>query len=60
MIRWTNLKNKKKVVYELYDYENDPKETVNIATKNKIVLQKLIKILDAYPSARSPVVRSNN
>ena len=60
MIRWTNLKNKNKVVYELYDYENDPKETVNIATKNKIVLQKLIKILDAYPSARSPVVRSNN
>jgi len=55
MVRWTNLKDKDNVVYELYDYKNDPDERINIANKNKDIVKKLLKKLDAYPTAKRPV-----
>ena len=34
MIRWTNLNDENNILYELYDYEKDPQEIVNISKKN--------------------------
>ena len=52
MIRWTNLKDKDNVVYELYDYKKDPDERINIANKNMGVVKKLLKKLNTYPPAK--------
>jgi iduronate 2-sulfatase len=52
MVKWTNMKDKSKVVYELYDYETDPNETVNIAKQNPAIIKKLLKILNSYPTAK--------
>ena len=55
MIRWTNLKNREKVEYELYDYNKDPEERVNIANKNKKIIKFFLKKLDSYPAAKDPI-----
>ena len=55
MIRWTNLKDRENIVYELYDYKKDPQERVNIAAENKAVVKKLLKKLDTYPPAKDPI-----
>ena len=55
MIRWTNLKNRENIVYELYDYKKDPQERVNIAAENKTIVKKLLKKLDTYPPAKDPI-----
>lgn len=53
MVRWTHLRDKnKEVVYELYDYENDPKETKNIAEENMDVVSELVGKLEKYPKAK--------
>ena len=52
MIRWTNLKDKDNVVYELYDYKKDPDERINIANKNMGIVKKLLKKLNTYPPAK--------
>lgn len=53
MIRWTHMKNiQKEVIYELYDYENDPKETKNIASEKSNVVNAMLLILDKYPKAK--------
>lgn len=55
MIRWTPIrKNKKEVLYELYDYDNDPKETKNIAKENPKMVSKMTQILKQYPKAKKP------
>lgn len=51
MVRWTNLDNKSEVIYELYDYQNDPGETKNIAKENRKIVNKLLAILKALPKA---------
>ena len=55
MIRWTNLKDRENIVYELYDYKKDPQERVNIAAENKTIVKKLLKKLDTYPPAKDPI-----
>jgi len=45
MIRWTNLKVKKNVVYELYDYVKDPEERVIIENQNKYISKKAYSFL---------------
>ena len=55
MIRWTNLKDRENIVYELYDYKKDPQERFNIAAENKAVVKKLLKKLDTYPPAKDPI-----
>ena len=52
MIRWTHLKEKNNTVYELYDYENDPQERINIAKKNQDVINRMSKILEHYPEPK--------
>ncbi|MCM5661799.1 sulfatase [Galbibacter mesophilus] len=52
MVRWTHQKNPKDVVYELYDFENDPLETNNIAESNQKQVKKMLKILEKYPKAK--------
>ncbi|MGQ1891322.1 sulfatase [Thermophagus sp. OGC60D27] len=52
MVRWTSLKDKDaEVLYELYDYENDPLETKNIAADNSAIVAELENILNTYPPA---------
>lgn len=53
MIRWTHMRDsKKEVLYELYDYENDPKETKNIAGEKPGILSEMVSILNEYPEAK--------
>lgn len=53
MIRWTPMrKNKKEVLYELYDYVNDAKETKNIAEEKPEVVSEMLAILEQYPEAK--------
>ncbi|MGS2737952.1 sulfatase [Sinomicrobium sp. M5D2P17] len=53
MIRWTPMRhNNKEVLYELYDYENDPKETRNIAPEKPDVISEMIETLEKYPEAK--------
>src|SRR5690606_28201193 len=55
MIRWTPMrKNKKEVLYELYDYVNDAKETKNIAEEKPKVVSDMLAILEQYPIAKKP------
>ncbi|WP_246581389.1 sulfatase [Echinicola shivajiensis] len=52
MVRWTHMKDKNKAVeYELYDYQDDPKETKNIATDEPNIVKELEAKLDKYPKA---------
>lgn len=53
MIRWTPMRdNEKEVLYELYDYKNDPKETKNIASENPNIVSEMTEILEQYPEAK--------
>ncbi|MGF1760110.1 sulfatase [Photobacterium sagamiensis] len=50
MVKWAiNKKKGTKYKYELYDYQNDPLETKNIAKENPEVVKELERILDAQP-----------
>ena len=55
MIRWTHLREKNNTIYELYDYENDPQERINIAKKNQDVINKMSEILEHYPEPKSMI-----
>ncbi len=52
MIRWTHLKEKNNTVYELYDYENDPLERINIAKINQDIISKISEVLERYPAPK--------
>lgn len=52
MVRWTNTKNSKTKIYELYDYINDPLETKNVANQNTAIVKQLETILNHYPTAK--------
>jgi len=54
MVRWTHIEDPTKdVLFELYDYKNDPMETENIAAKKKKIVAEHEKILNSYPKAKS-------
>ncbi|RNL91761.1 iduronate-2-sulfatase [Sinomicrobium pectinilyticum] len=56
MIRWTPVRNNgKEVLYELYDYDNDPGETKNIASEKPDVVAELTEILEKYPEAKKRI-----
>ena len=55
MVRWTNLKDKDKIEYELYDYKKDPEERTNIANERKKILNLFLKKLNSYPAAKKPI-----
>ena len=54
MVRWTNIQDvSKEVLYELYDYKNDPHETQNRAVKNPEKVKELEKLLNQHPKAKT-------
>ncbi len=58
LVAWSSLKDSAaEVVYELYDYQEDPLEKVNIYKKNTKVAKRLKAILASYPEAAAPVKR---
>lgn len=44
-------------VYELYDYEQDPLETQNLADKEKEVIKEMIQLLEQHPQAKAQFLR---
>ncbi len=52
MVRWTNMKTPSNVLYELYDYVQDPNETKNISNNQPEIVTRLLKILESYPKAK--------
>lgn len=52
MVEWKNREDSKDILYELYDYKNDPLETKNIADKEKKVLKSMQKILATHPEPK--------
>lgn len=53
MVRWTNMEDAaKKVLYELYDYQDDPHETKNLAADLHETVKELENILNLYPKAK--------
>ncbi|MDX1284926.1 MAG: sulfatase-like hydrolase/transferase, partial [Draconibacterium sp.] len=54
MVRWTHTQDKsKEVLYELYDYYNDPLETQNFAGTNPEKVAELEAILNTHPKAKT-------
>ncbi|WP_372650747.1 sulfatase [Draconibacterium sp.] len=54
MVRWTHIKDAtKEVLYELYDYNNDPHERQNLAAKNPGKVKELEEILNSHPKAKA-------
>ena len=43
-----------KAEYELYDYENDPLETQNLAPQHPDIVRRLVEKLRSHPPARPP------
>ncbi|MDD4777611.1 MAG: sulfatase [Fermentimonas sp.] len=52
LVEWKNRMNPSDVVYELYDYNNDPLETRNVADQNPEAVENLKKILLTHPEAK--------
>lgn len=46
--------------FELYDYENDPQETRNLASERPEIVKSLRELLDHHPEAVPPVERPQN
>lgn len=58
LIAWSSLRDPDaEAIYELYDYQNDPLETVNLYQKNTKVAKRLQAILASYPEPTAPVKR---
>lgn len=52
MVEWKRWNDPDDVVWELYDYHNDPLETRNIAQEQPEVLEQMKAILARHPEAR--------
>lgn len=53
MVRWTHMqRNDKEVLFELYDYQEDPLETKNIASEQPAIIERLVDVLEKYPEAK--------
>ena len=50
----------KDAIYELYDYQNDPLETKNIAATNSAALAEMKALLAKEPAAAPQVRRNRN
>lgn len=54
MVRWTKINDAEaEELYELYDYQEDPTELVNIAYKNETMIKALLETLNQYPEAKT-------
>ena len=54
MVEWKPLKATAPTEYELYDYQADPLEQINLATTKPKILEELKKILAQHPPAMKP------
>lgn len=53
MVRWTHTNDTSKdVLYELYDYQNDPQETKNWAAEKQDKVAELERLLNKHPKAK--------
>lgn len=53
MVRWTPMqRDDREVLYELYDYKEDPLETINMASDKPEVVEHLLEKLNKYPKAK--------
>jgi iduronate 2-sulfatase len=53
MVRWTHTKDaSKEILYELYDYKNDPHETQNHAAEMKDKVAELEELLNTHPKPK--------
>jgi len=58
MVAWVDVVNPvSEPIYELYDYQQDPLETVNIADQNPQVLEQLKGILASHPDPKPQVAK---
>ncbi len=58
MVQWFNPKDPSaEIIYELYDYEEDPLETRNHALSKPNVLEQMKGILSKHPLAKAPLKR---
>tara|TARA_Y100000588_G_scaffold200746_1_gene214417 strand:- start:1562 stop:3070 length:1509 start_codon:yes stop_codon:yes gene_type:complete len=57
LVEWSHLTSDE-IVYELYDYNDDPLETVNIAGSNTKALNKMEALLAQEPPAKRQVRRN--
>ncbi|WP_459555439.1 sulfatase [Lacunimicrobium album] len=56
MVEWKPIGGSEdQAEFELYDYQNDPGEALNLASKQPEVLESLKKILGRQPEAKRPV-----
>ncbi|WP_163326057.1 sulfatase [Draconibacterium mangrovi] len=54
MVRWTPMRDaNKEVLYELYDYVNDPHETQNWAAQKPEKVAELEQLLNSHPKAKT-------
>lgn len=56
LVEWVSNESGE-TVYELYDYEKDPLETVNVAATDLKALEKMKALLDNEPAAKKQVSR---
>lgn len=52
---WKNRSDNSTVATELYDEQNDPAETVNVATQNADVVTRLTALFDKTPAAKPQI-----
>jgi iduronate 2-sulfatase len=53
MVRWTHMqRDDRELLFELYDYNEDPLETKNVASEKPDVVKQLLEKLNAYPQAK--------
>jgi iduronate 2-sulfatase len=56
MVEWVDVQDRSvERIYELYDYQEDPLETKNIAVERPAVIKELKAILDNHPPAKAPI-----
>jgi iduronate 2-sulfatase len=54
MVEWKPMRSSAPTEYELYDYQTDPLEKTNLASKMPKVLENMKKILAQHPPAMKP------
>ena len=56
MVAWVNVQDRSaEKIYELYDYQEDPLETINLATTRPDIVAELNEILARHPEVRAQV-----
>ena len=58
MVEWVNVQDRSaEKIYELYDYQEDPLETINLAETRADIIAELSTILASHPKVKAPIKR---